>query len=659
MKRFTRFLVLAGSVVVILVSAKVVSSHETKPGLAVLTSRRTAPSVVSALAEKTVEAGADEVGQSARAIAPTIENQTIADQPIADEIDATTEPSFPGHEVSNSQAGGATKSVNAGLLDAKALSNAPPSATVLTNGLPNEDALTAEMPNEGSAITKPSTESQVEESQTDAGIDPSDEQAVEESTSDPSSEPDRGDSAVADLRQQIERRRLLLEGDRLWLSGQQSAAAVLYRQAKDDLTVAKVIEPPPPFSDPALLSPEGRVYWREAEAGIQQNQQSRSSIALELLVEQEPAFLPGHLRYAELLIDTEQPATAVAALERVVGAYRQEPELVMAQINAFAANEQWLDASIAARQFALFYPNHPQAEDFEAIAQEHLTTFRRRLRQQLTGNAIANAITGTLGFALTGGLFGPIATLQTSIALLRGESAVGESAVNSIARQVDLVQDETVNAYISHMGDRLARLTGRDNFEYEFFVINDNRLNAFALPGGKIFINTGAILSANSEAELAGLLAHELAHTVLSHGFQLVLEANLNSNVFQFLPYGGLATNLSVLSYSRTMEREADEFGTRLIATADYAADGLYNLLTTLDRQMRRPQPISWLSSHPDTVERLGTIATQMTNSGYNRYAYEGVEQHDRIRQRIRQLGSPKRFDQFFSPNSETLEPAP
>ncbi|MBW4651502.1 MAG: M48 family metalloprotease [Kaiparowitsia implicata GSE-PSE-MK54-09C] len=647
MKRFTRFLVVAGSVVLLLVSAKAVASHEAESRAALLASRPTAPAVASAVVaeiiEKTDEATVDEIGQGAWAIAPTLSNQ----------VGATTEPSSQDREFNSSQVNGA-ESVNADALDAEIPIGAPQSPAVLTNAVPDEDALTEELPDEESVVPERPIEPQ-----TDSGTETLDEQAVEESTGETLREPVTGEAAVSDLRRQIERRRLLLEGDRLWLSGQQSAAAVLYRQAKDDLTVAKVVEPPPPFSDPALLSPEGRVYWREAEAGIQQNQQSRSTVALELLVEQEPAFLPGHLRYAELLLETDQPAAAVAALERIVGAYRQEPELVMAQVNALAANEQWLDASIAARQFALFYPDHAQAEDFEAIAQAHLDTFRRRLRQQLTGNAIANAITGTLGFALTGGLFGPISTLQTSIALLRGESSVGESAVNSIARQVDLVEDETVNAYVSHMGDRLARLTGRDNFEYEFFVINDNRLNAFALPGGKIFINTGAILSANSEAELAGLMAHELAHTVLSHGFQLVLEANLNSNVFQFLPYGGLATNLSVLSYSRNMEREADEFGTRLIATADYAADGLYNLLTTLDRQMRRPQAISWLSSHPDTVERLGTIATQMTNAGYNRYAYEGVDQHNRIRQRIRQLGSPKRFDQFFSPSSETLEPAP
>ncbi|MGG6294382.1 M48 family metalloprotease [Leptolyngbya sp. AN02str] len=504
----------------------------------------------------------------------------------------------------------------------------------------------------------------------DPNANPSGDDGLAEDPTNVTSEPEPSDAAGATqdapaagaedaaeaLLEQARRRELISEGDRLWLAGQYVEATALYREAKGELSDANLPDRQPAFADPTLLSPEGRVYWREAEAGREQSMTTRQLVALRLLVEQELAFIPGHLRFAELLIAEEKPEEAVESLERVVGIYGDEADLIHAQVDALAANNQWMESSIAARQFALLYPEHPAAPEFQAIAQENLDTFRRRLRERLTGNAIANAITGTLGFALTGGLFGPLSTLQTTLTLLRGESAIGESVSNSAARQLELIEDEEVSAYVNDIGQRLASLTGRDNFEYEFFVINNNELNAFALPGGKVFINSGAILQAESEAELAGLIAHELAHTVLSHGFQLIVEANLSSNVFQFIPYGGIAANLTTLSYSRDMERQADAFGTRLISTSGYAADGLHNLMETLGKRERsRATTFRWLSTHPDTDERLRNMATQIERNGYNRFAYEGIERHNQIRQRVRELQRPKRFEELLRESGKGL----
>ncbi len=194
-----------------------------------------------------------------------------------------------------------------------------------------------------------------------------------------------------------------------------------------------------------------------------------------------------------------------------------------------------------------------------------------------------------------------------------------------------------VSGYVNEIGQKLAKVGGRNEFKYEFFVIPEEDLNAFALPGGKIFINAGAITKTNSEAELAGLIGHELSHVVLSHGFQLVTQGNLISNVTQYLPLGGTIGQLFAFSYSRDMERQADTLGTRLIVASGYAADGLRNLMVTLDKQQKNA-PFSWLSSHPGGNERVSDIEDLISRSKYNRYAYEGVGRHTEIKARVKQL---------------------
>ncbi|MBD2071047.1 M48 family metalloprotease [Leptolyngbya sp. FACHB-671] len=434
------------------------------------------------------------------------------------------------------------------------------------------------------------------------------------------------------------RQQLLIEADRLYLQGQYEQAEFLYRKAKEPFIAEAVRDRPAAISDPALLSPAGQVYWREANAGREAELYTRLMVPLELLVEEYPEFIPGHLLHAEVLAEQDKPEESLAVLERATTLYPNEPELIQARVEALADNERWLEASIAARQFALLNPERPDVAEFQTLADQHLEEFQERTRSRLRGNAIANFVTGAASFVLTGNLFGPLSAIETTVLMLRGESAVGESIANQATRQLELVEDEAIVAYVNELGQRLAEVSGRDDFEYEFYVVQDETLNAFALPGGKIFVNAGAILEANSEAELAGLLAHELSHAVLSHGFQLVTSGNLTANLLQFIPYGGYAANLAVLSYSRDMERQADALGTRILATSGYAADGLRNLMITLEEAEEESLPFIWLSSHPDADERIENIETQIELNGYNRYTYEGVERHQAMQQRVEQL---------------------
>lgn len=447
----------------------------------------------------------------------------------------------------------------------------------------------------------------------------------------PSDRPDRVD--------QENYLQLLTEADQLYLQGRVAEAEQLYRKAKRSFTGVEFGDRPDPIFDPAQLPPAGQVYWREATAGEAANLPTRMLVPLQLLTEQYPEFIPGNLRYAEVLVEQDQTEVALAALERATTLYPEQPELAKARIDLLAAQKQWLDASIAARQFALLNPEAPNASEMRVLAEEYLDEFQDALREQMTGNAIANVVTGALSFVVTGGIFGPLSAIDSAVLLLQGESEVGENVAADVQRELDLIEDPEVVAYVNEVGQRLAAVTGRNDFEYEFYVLRDPSLNAFALPGGKVFINAGAIVQTQTEAELAGLLAHELSHAVLSHGFQMATTGNVTASVLLYIPYvGDLATDLTLSRYSRNMERQADTLGTRLLASAGYAADGLHSLMMTLQEQEQRSIGLNWLSTHPDTGERVHNLETLIQENGYNRYTYEGAERHQQIRARVEQI---------------------
>jgi predicted Zn-dependent protease len=443
--------------------------------------------------------------------------------------------------------------------------------------------------------------------------------------------------------QELARKQKLIEGDKLYKEGKIAEAEKVYRQAKAPFTSQfKPEQRKEAILDAAQLSPAGKVYWREAEAGRITKLQTRMLVPLKFLVEQYPEFIPGNIRYAEVLKEYGQEKEALQVLERATSLYPNQPDLLKVRINALADGKKWMEASLAARQFAMLNPNHPSAPEFTELADKNLKRYKSHTRREIRGNALANIITGALGYAVTGSLLGPFSALDSTMLLLQGEGSVGESVAKQAKKQLDLIKDETVEGYVNDIGQKLAKISGRNEFKYEFFVIPDESLNAFALPGGKIFINAGAIAKTNSEAELAGLIGHELAHVVLSHGFQLVTQGNLISNVTQYIPLGGTVGQLFALSYSRDMERQADTLGTRLIVSSGYAADGLRNLMRTLEKQQKRNPP-EWLSSHPGGSQRVSSIEEMITRNGYNRYAYEGVARHQQIKDKTKQLIKEKK----------------
>ena len=431
------------------------------------------------------------------------------------------------------------------------------------------------------------------------------------------------------------RRKLLIQGDSAYQAGNFAEAEALYREAKDETWLlprqfAKL--PPEPFTDETLLSPGGAVYWREARARMAGDRPSPATIVLELLTESTPEFIPGHIQYAKALYAEGEAEEANAVLERALTTYPDQPDLLLAQVNLMMEQEQWLEAAIASRQFVALNPEHPEMPTQIAMADENLNRFQRETRSEIRTNAIANVLTGIAGYALTGGIYGPFTAASSAITLLQGENTVGEQYANSIRQRLPMAQSPKVISYVRELGQELAAVTGRDDLDYEFYVILDPNLNAFALPGGKIFVNAGAILKTDSTAELAGLLSHELSHSVLSHGFQIATSANLTSSIAQYLPYGGLINNVFLSGYSRKMERQADIVGTQILAAGGYAADGTYNVMVALNEEAEDgPRAPAWISSHPNTEDRIAYLKTLVERGGYNRYAYEGIVEHEEI----------------------------
>lgn len=458
------------------------------------------------------------------------------------------------------------------------------------------------------------------------------------------------------------RSRLLMEADRLYVAGDRTAATALYRQAKDPDWVAEASpeEPLIPLMNPEELPPGGRVYWREAQAGLESEFPNRVLVPLGLLVKEYPEFLPAQLLYARYLLTQDRAAEAAASLEESALRYPYHPEVLKAQVEVQMAQERWIEAAITANQFAILNPDHPEAEAMGQLATRNLDRFRGDMNQTLTRNLVGNIITGAAGYFLTGGLFGPFTAINSGILLMQGEQGLGQQAADQVMRQLPIVEDPDIRAYVNDMGQRLAALAGRTEFDYRFEVIMDDSLNAFALPGGKIFINAGAITRSRSEAELAGLLGHEIAHAVLSHGFQLVTQGNLTASLASFIPVpevASIAANLIVAGYSRDMERQADILGTKLLATERYAADGLHNLMATLEQEYGN-RGVTWFASHPNPRDRIGYLKQLVDQGGLNRYTYEGVEPHLQIRHKMTQLLNAYKLEQAEAEENRT-PPAP
>jgi len=242
----------------------------------------------------------------------------------------------------------------------------------------------------------------------------------------------------------------------------------------------------------------------------------------------------------------------------------------------------------------------------------------------LTRRHWCGGILAALGTLVGGGC----ATLTVSP---KQERELGHEQAVEVERTVGLVRVPALLAYFRQVSGRLARSAERSDVAWGFNIADDTEPNAFALPGGWVYVTRGLLALTNSEDELAGVLGHEMAHVLQRHAvrrldvaspFALLfgVPAGILGTVSPTLGglvggAGRLASGLALAPYSREQEREADRVGIALAARAGWDAAGLASLLSTLERQEalggRDPERRSFFSTHPSTPERVRDVQTE------------------------------------------------
>src|SRR5437867_12389409 len=200
---------------------------------------------------------------------------------------------------------------------------------------------------------------------------------------------------------------------------------------------------------------------------------------------------------------------------------------------------------------------------------------------------------------------------------------LGQQAAAEVERQFPLLRDSEVGRYVENVGQRLVASIPSEfqhpEFRYFFRVVNARDINAFALPGGPMFVNRGMIEAARTEGEMAGVMAHELSHVALRHGTAQATKAQkyaLGAGIAGILgtilagPTAGQLAQLPIgayfLRYSREYETEADLLGSRIMANAGYDPRDLANMFRTIEAQGGGGG--GFLSDHPSPANRYARI---------------------------------------------------
>jgi predicted Zn-dependent protease len=253
----------------------------------------------------------------------------------------------------------------------------------------------------------------------------------------------------------------------------------------------------------------------------------------------------------------------------------------------------------------------------------HLQT-QRSPRQRLAATLAAIVLVSSIALPAAGQT-----PLRSGFSLLTPEQDVqiGQQSAAQIDQQMPMVTDPVVTQYVERLGQRLAANAGGPRFTYRFRVTNLSDINAFALPGGFVYVNRGLIENVRNEGELAGVMAHEISHVALRHSSSQITRAYMaqagvgllgalfghgqsgtTTQIVQAV--GGFGFNALMLKYSRTAESQADVAGAQAMARAGYDPMDEARFFETLRRQAGGdPGKVArFLSDHPAPADRMARV---------------------------------------------------
>jgi beta-barrel assembly-enhancing protease len=244
------------------------------------------------------------------------------------------------------------------------------------------------------------------------------------------------------------------------------------------------------------------------------------------------------------------------------------------------------------------------------------------------------------------------------------EVQMGQQEAQQVSQQLPMVQDAVIQNYVNQLGQRIASRTSRADLNWQFQVVNSDVVNAFALPGGFIYINRGVLERADNMSEVAGVLGHEIEHVVRRHsvkqmeqaqganvgvGILCALTGVCQSGVAQAaINIGGTAV---FAKFSRTDEVQADEGGFNNVIRAGINPRGMYTFFQKLlaeEQQSGNSNVAAWFSDHPGTSDRLADIQRMLNATPASEL--NGLQTNDSgfstMKSRLARLGPAPRVSQ-------------
>lgn len=207
------------------------------------------------------------------------------------------------------------------------------------------------------------------------------------------------------------------------------------------------------------------------------------------------------------------------------------------------------------------------------------------------------------------------------------EVAMGDSLAKQVEKKFKVVEDKEMQGRVERIGQELVEICDRKELIYHFKVLDGDEVNAFALPGGWVYVDKGLIKKVKSDDELAGVIAHEIGHVAARHSVQK-LQSGLTSSILMILAAGAntdrefkRGANLALASlmtaYSREDEFEADRRAVKYTKAAGYDPNAIVTFLETL-KEVHRNKPLrpkSFFRTHPYIAERISVVKQEITGS--------------------------------------------